>query len=112
MLGIKLLFQLLKSNYEQTTKSQLPSHCHCYSGIYYHCIFTKYMKTLLSVRIAEDIKTNLQTEADALHTTLSRHVSYILQNYESNQLPAKTSKATSKSNLPIRTSKNCTKATK
>lgn len=67
------------------------------------------MKTTLSIRIAQETKTNLLTEADALNTTLSRHIAQILINYETTNPSRKTAKITSKSNNAARVAKKSTK---
>ena len=63
------------------------------------------MKTLITTLVTNQIKTNLQTEADSKGITLSKLVYKILKQYEQTNLSSETTKVAPKSN-------NATPATK
>ncbi len=56
------------------------------------------MKTLITALISQQIKTNLQTEADSKNITLSKLVYKILKQYEQTNLSRETTKVAQKSN--------------
>jgi hypothetical protein len=56
------------------------------------------MKTLITTLVSQQIKTNLQTEADTKGITLSKLVYKILKQYEQSNLPRETTEVTQKSN--------------
>ena len=66
------------------------------------------MKTLITTLVTNQIKTNLQTEADNKGITLSKLVYKILKQYEQTNLPRETTKVAQKSNNPTGTAKTST----
>jgi hypothetical protein len=56
------------------------------------------MKTLITTLVSQQIKTNLQTEADTKGITLSKLVYKILKQYEQSNLPRETTEVAQKSN--------------
>jgi hypothetical protein len=56
------------------------------------------MKTLITTLVTNQIKTNLQTEADSKGITLSKLVYKILKQYEQSNLPREATEVTQKSN--------------
>ena len=72
----------------------------------------KSMKTLITTLVSQQIKTNLQTEADTKGITLSKLVYKILKQYEQTNLSRETTQAAQKSNNPTRTAKTSTRKAK
>lgn len=70
------------------------------------------MKTLITTLVTNQIKTNLQTEADAKGITLSKLVYKILKQYEQTNLPRETTKVTQKSNNTTPAAKGSTRKAK
>ena len=70
------------------------------------------MKTLITTLVSQQIKTNLQTEADTKGITLSKLVYKILKQYEQSNLPRETTEVTQKSNNAPSTTKGGTRKTK
>jgi len=70
------------------------------------------MKTLITTLVSQQIKTNLQTEADSKGVTLSKLVYKILKQYEQTNLPRETTKVAQKSNNASGTAKTSTGKTK
>ena len=70
------------------------------------------MKTLITALISQQIKTNLQTEADSKGVTLSKLVYKILKQYEQSNLSRETTKVAQKSNNVTGTTKTSTRKTK
>ena len=70
------------------------------------------MKTLITALISQQIKTNLQTEADSKGITLSKLVYKILKQYEQTNLSRETTKVAQKSNNASGTAKTSTGKTK
>ena len=70
------------------------------------------MKTIVTSLISQQIKTNLQTEADTKGITLSKLIYKILKQYEQTNLPRETVKVAPKSNITTETSKGSTKKTR
>ena len=70
------------------------------------------MKTLITTLVSQQIKTNLQTEADTKGITLSKLVYKILKQYEQTNLPRETIEVAQKSNNPTGTAKTSTGKTK
>jgi hypothetical protein len=66
------------------------------------------MKTLITTLVSQQIKTNLQTEADTKGITLSKLVYKILKQYEQSNLPRETTEVTQKSNNAPSTTKGGT----
>jgi hypothetical protein len=66
------------------------------------------MKTLITTLVTNQIKTNLQTEADNKGITLSKLVYKILKQYEQTNIPRETTKVAQKSNNPTGTAKTST----
>jgi len=66
------------------------------------------MKTLITTLVTNQIKTNLQTEADTKGITLSKLVYKILKQYEQTNLPRETTKVAQKSNNASGTVKTST----
>jgi hypothetical protein len=66
------------------------------------------MKTLITTLVTNQIKTNLQTEADNKGITLSKLVYKILKQYEQTNIPRETTKVAQKSNNPSGTAKTST----
>jgi hypothetical protein len=62
--------------------------------------------------VSQQIKTNLQTEADTKGITLSKLVYKILKQYEQTNLPRETTKVAQKSNNPTGTAKTSTRKAK
>ena len=56
------------------------------------------MKTLITTLVSQQIKTNLQTEADTKGITLSKLVYKILKQYEQTNLSRETTEVAQKSN--------------
>ena len=56
------------------------------------------MKTLITTLVSQQIKTNLQTEADSKGITLSKLVYKILKQYEQTNLSRETTEVAQKSN--------------
>ena len=70
------------------------------------------MKTLITTLVTNQIKTNLQTEADSKGITLSKLVYKILKQYEQTNLPRETTKVAQKSNNAAGTTKTSTRKAK
>ena len=70
------------------------------------------MKTLITTLVSQQIKTNLQTEADTKGITLSKLVYKILKQYEQTNLSRETTKVAQKSNNAPSTTKGGTGKTK
>jgi hypothetical protein len=70
------------------------------------------MKTLITTLVSQQIKTNLQTEADSKGITLSKLVYKILKQYEQTNLSRETTEVAQKSNNAFGTSKTSTRKTK
>lgn len=66
------------------------------------------MKTLITTLVTNQIKTNLQTEADTKGITLSKLVYKILKQYEQSNLSSETTKVAPKSNNATATAKGGT----
>jgi len=66
------------------------------------------MKTLITTLVSQQIKTNLQTEADTKGITLSKLVYKILKQYEQINLPRETTEVAQKSNNATGTAKTST----
>lgn len=66
------------------------------------------MKTLITTLVSQQIKTNLQTEADSKGVTLSKLVYKILKQYEQTNLSGEAIKVTQKSNNAAGTTKTST----
>ena len=62
--------------------------------------------------MSQQIKTNLQTEADTKGITLSKLVYKILKQYEQTNIPRETTKVAQKSNNPTGTAKTSTRKAK
>lgn len=62
--------------------------------------------------VSQQIKTNLQTEADTKGITLSKLVYKILKQYEQTNLPSETTKVAPKGNNPTSTTKGGAKKAK
>ena len=69
------------------------------------------MKTIVTALISQQIKTNLQTEADTKGITLSKLIYKILKQYEQSNLPREATKVAPKSNITTPTTKGGTKKT-
>jgi hypothetical protein len=70
------------------------------------------MKTLITTLVTNQIKTNLQTEADNKGITLSKLVYKILKQYEQTNIPRETTKVAQKSNNASGTAKTSTRKAK
>ena len=70
------------------------------------------MKTLITTLVTNQIKTNLQTEADTKGITLSKLVYKILKQYEQTNLSRETTKVAQKSDHASGTTKTSTRKTK
>ena len=70
------------------------------------------MKTLITTLVSQQIKTNLQTEADNKGITLSKLVYKILKQYEQSNLSRETTEVAQKSNNAIRIVKTSTRKAK
>ena len=70
------------------------------------------MKTLITTLVSQQIKTNLQTEADTKGITLSKLVYKILKQYEQTNLSRETTEVAQKSNNATRTIKTSTRKAK
>ena len=66
------------------------------------------MKSIITTLVSQQIKTNLQTEADSKGLTLSKLVYKILKQYEQTNLPRETTKVAQKSNNASGTAKTST----
>ena len=66
------------------------------------------MKSLITTLVSQQIKTNLQTEADTKGITLSKLVYKILKQYEQTNLSGETTEVAQKSNNPSGTAKTST----
>lgn len=69
------------------------------------------MKTIVTALISQQIKTNLQSEADAKGITLSKLIYKILKQYEQTTLPRETTKTAPKGNNTTPTIKGGAKKT-
>lgn len=69
------------------------------------------MKTIVTALISQQIKTNLQTEAETKGITLSKLIYKILKQYEQTNLSRETNKVALKSNITTKTTKGSTKKT-
>lgn len=69
------------------------------------------MKTIVTALISQQIKTNLQREADSKGITLSKLIYKILKQYEQSNLPREATKVAPKGNIATETSKGSTKKT-
>lgn len=70
------------------------------------------MKTIITALISQQIKTNLQQEADSKGITLSKLVYKILKQYEQTNLPREANEVAPKSNKSIKDAKGSTKKTR
>jgi uncharacterized protein (DUF2132 family) len=70
------------------------------------------MKSLITTLVSQQIKTNLQTEADTKGITLSKLVYKILKQYEQSNLSRETIEVAQKSNNPSGTAKTSTRKAK
>ena len=70
------------------------------------------MKTLITTLVTNQIKTNLQTEADSKGITLSKLVYKILKQYEQTNIPRETTKVAQKSNNAAGITKTSTRKAK
>jgi molybdopterin converting factor small subunit len=70
------------------------------------------MKTLITTLVSQQIKTNLQTEAETKGITISKLVYKILKQYEQTNLSSETTKVAQKSNNVTGTPKGSTGKTK
>jgi len=70
------------------------------------------MKTLITTLVTNQIKTNLQTEADSKGITLSKLVYKILKQYEQTNLSRETTEVAQKSNNASGTAKTSTRKAK
>ena len=70
------------------------------------------MKTLITTLVTNQIKTNLQTEADSKGITLSKLVYKILKQYEQTNLSSETTKVAPKSNNTTPVTKGSTRKAK
>ena len=70
------------------------------------------MKTLITTLVTNQIKTNLQTEADTKGITLSKLVYKILKQYEQTNLSRETTEVAQKSNNASGTAKTSTRKAK
>ena len=70
------------------------------------------MKTLITTLVTNQIKTNLQTEADSKGITLSKLVYKILKQYEQTNLSSETTKVAPKSNNTTPAAKGSTRKAK
>ena len=70
------------------------------------------MKTLITTLVTNQIKTNLQTEADSKGITLSKLVYKILKQYEQTNIPRETTKVAQKSNSTTPAAKGGTRKAK
>lgn len=69
------------------------------------------MKTIVTALISQQIKTNLQSEADAKGITLSKLIYKILKQYEQTNLSGETTKVALKGNNTSKATKGSTKKT-
>jgi hypothetical protein len=69
------------------------------------------MKSIVTALISQQIKTNLQREADTKGITLSKLIYKILKQYEQTNLSRETTKVAPKGNNTTSTSKGSTKKT-
>ena len=67
------------------------------------------MKTIVTALISQQIKTNLQREADSKGITLSKLIYKILKQYEQSNLPREATKVAPKGNIATETSKGSAK---
>ena len=72
----------------------------------------KSMKSIITTLVSQQIKTNLQTEADSKGITLSKLVYKILKQYEQTNLSRETTEVAQKSNNATGTAKTSTRQTK
>ena len=70
------------------------------------------MKSIITTLVSQQIKTNLQTEADSKGVTLSKLVYKILKQYEQTNLSGETTKVAQKSNNVTGTAKTSTRKAK
>jgi hypothetical protein len=70
------------------------------------------MKTLITTLVTNQIKTNLQTEADTKGITLSKLVYKILKQYEQTNIPREATEIAQKSNNAAGTTKTSTRKAK
>jgi uncharacterized protein YjaG (DUF416 family) len=70
------------------------------------------MKSIITTLVSQQIKTNLQTEADTKGVTLSKLVYKILKQYEQSNTTRETTEVAQKSNNAIRTTKTSTRKAK
>jgi hypothetical protein len=70
------------------------------------------MKSIITTLVTNQIKTNLQTEADTKGITLSKLVYKILKQYEQSNLPRETTEVAQKSNYAPSTTKGSTRKAK
>ena len=66
------------------------------------------MNSIITTLVTNQIKTNLQTEADTKGITLSKLVYKILKQYEQTNLPRETTQVAQKSNNAAGTTKTST----
>lgn len=66
------------------------------------------MKTIVTALISQQIKTNLQQEADTKGITLSKLIYKILKDYEQTNLPRKATETAPKSNAITKAAKRST----
>lgn len=70
------------------------------------------MKTIVTALISQQIKTNLQREADSKGITLSKLIYKILKQYEQTNLSGEAAKVAPKSNIVTKATKGSTKKTR
>jgi len=70
------------------------------------------MKSIITTLVSQQIKTNLQTEADSKGITLSKLVYKILKQYEQTNLSRETTEVAQKSNNATGTAKTSTRKAK
>ena len=70
------------------------------------------MKSIITTLVSQQIKTNLQTEADSKGITLSKLVYKILKQYEQTNLSRETTEVAQKSNNASGTAKTSTRKAK
>jgi len=70
------------------------------------------MKSIITTLVSQQIKTNLQTEADTKGVTLSKLVYKILKQYEQSNTTRETTQVAQKSNNATGTTKTSTRKAK
>ena len=66
------------------------------------------MKSIVTALISQQIKSNLQQEADTKGITLSKLIYKILKDYEQTNLPRETTKVAPKGNITTKAAKRST----